>query len=112
MVRSTKILEIIEEENLIQNAENKGKYLLDHLLKIQEQYPNLLSNVRGLGLLIAFDLPNKELVHKFKKEAFKHYLLVMHCGEKTIRLRPILDITIEDILTFIDIINKVLDSLG
>ncbi|MGE5400635.1 MAG: L-lysine 6-transaminase, partial [Ignavibacteriales bacterium] len=65
MVRSKRNLEIIEEDNLVENAEYTGKILLDGLLNLQETFPKLISNVRGLGLMCAFDLPDPELRKEF-----------------------------------------------
>ena len=60
MVRCQKYLEIIEEENLIKNAENQGKRLLQGLEEIEKKYPQKISNARGRGLMCAFDLPTPE----------------------------------------------------
>ncbi len=80
MVRSKHIMRIIEEENLINNSFEMGKYLLDELLKIQNEYPELISNARGLGLMCSFDLPNGELRNRFRDECFKNKLIILGCG--------------------------------
>ncbi|MCH8325700.1 MAG: L-lysine 6-transaminase [Bacteroidetes bacterium] len=97
MVRSKRILEIIEEENLVENARLQGDYLLENLHKIQEDFPSLISNARGLGLMCSFDLPDGDTRNKFTKESLKEKLLILGCGEKSIRFRPPLNITKEEL---------------
>jgi L-lysine 6-transaminase len=53
--------------------------------------------VRGRGLMLAFDLPDMALRDAFWKGAFELGLLVLRGGERSIRLRPVLDIT-EDVI--------------
>ena len=67
MVRFTKIMEVIKNENLVENAKIHGKYLLTKIYQIQNDFPNLFSNARGLGLLCAVDLQNSDTRDKFVK---------------------------------------------
>ncbi|MCH7827147.1 MAG: L-lysine 6-transaminase [Bacteroidetes bacterium] len=110
MVRSKRILEIIEEENLVENARLQGNYLLKNLHKIQKDFPSLISNARGLGLMCSFDLPNGDTRNKFTKESLKEKLLILGCGEKSIRFRPPLNITKEELDEGIEVIRKLLNS--
>jgi len=48
--------------------------------------------VRGRGLMLAFSLPNREVRDKFWTGAYELGLLVVRCGERSIRLRPVLDV--------------------
>ena len=59
MVRLTIYLELIEKEKLVDKAAQTGKYLLQGLHDLQNEFPNLVSNARGQGLYRAFDLPSK-----------------------------------------------------
>ena len=90
MVRSQRILEIIEEDNLVENSAVVGKYLLEKLQSLGEKFPQLMSNIRGRGLMCAFDLPTTEMRNEFRNYAFEMGLIVLPCGEKTIRFRPAL----------------------
>jgi len=96
MVRSTRILEIIAAENLVENARQVGAYLLSGLHQLAEEFPKLVSQVRGRGLMIAFDLPDPELRKKAVDACRAEGVLVLPCGERSIRLRPFLDLTKED----------------
>ena len=103
-VRSTHFLRIIENENLVQNARAQGARLLEELRLIGKKHPGLTA-VRGLGLLLAFDLPGRELRDRFWSGAYELGLLVLRCGERSIRLRPAMDLkedAIEAALKIID----------
>ncbi|WP_257667117.1 L-lysine 6-transaminase [Parapedobacter tibetensis] len=107
MVRSTKILEIIEEDHLLQHAEKTGAYLQQQLHALVRQYP-ILSNVRGMGLFCAFDFPNKPLRDTFLKKGMEYGALFLGCGERTIRFRPALIVQPGDIDNGMAIIQQVM----
>jgi L-lysine 6-transaminase len=90
-VRSTHYLRIIEEERLVENARAKGEVFLAELNALAHKYP-AVSAVRGRGLMLAFDLPNTAQRDAFWKGAYELGLLVLRGGERSIRLRPVLDV--------------------
>jgi len=108
MVRSTQIMRIMEEENIIENVNKRSKYLMNRLNEIKVHFPNLVDNVRGLGLLCSFDLPTKELRNEFRNIAEQEKLLILGCGVNSIRFRPMLNITDEELEEGLQIIEKVL----
>ena len=110
MVRCQKYLEVIDEENLIRNAEVQGKRLLDGLTKISEKFPDTISNARGRGLMCAFDLPNPKKRDEFKNRVYANGLIIIGCGAKTIRFRPPLIITSEEVDSALEILNKSLKT--
>jgi L-lysine 6-transaminase len=89
MFRSTRYLQIIEEENLVKNAETVGEYLLTGLKDLCED-TDLISNVRGKGLMVALDLPTTKQRDELKKQLYKNKVLILGCGQKSIRFRPAL----------------------
>lgn len=97
MVRFTIYLEIIKEEKLVDKASKNGSYLLSKLLDLQIENPNLVSNARGKGLFCAFDLPNSSDRDKVIKNMEAEGALILGCGKKSIRFRPHLNITKENI---------------
>lgn len=109
MIRFKLILEVIEKENLVLQAKEKGEYLLSKIHELVNKHPNL-SNPRGLGLLCSFDFENEESRDRFVKKAFNHKLLILGCGEKSIRFRPHLTVSVEDIDTTFKIIHNILNS--
>ena len=79
--------------------------MLAELESVARRHPVMTAG-RGAGLLLAFDLPNRELRDRFWNGAFELGLLVLRCGERSIRLRPVLDVT-DDIL---DDAIKIIDA--
>ncbi|HEY4194849.1 MAG TPA: aminotransferase class III-fold pyridoxal phosphate-dependent enzyme, partial [Mucilaginibacter sp.] len=110
MVRSSKIMEIIEEDNLCDNAAIVGEYLQNQLSKIAERN-SIISNVRGKGLLTAFDFPDKTKREKFIKEGMERNVMFLGCGNKTIRFRPALIMDKDHIDEGVDVIEKILEIL-
>ena len=106
MVRCQKYLEVIRDENLVYNAKIQGELLLKELLEIQENHPNLISNVRGKGLMCAMDLPTTEKRDEIRKRIYDNGLVILGCGEKTIRFRPPLIVTADEISEIINCIEK------
>ena len=96
MVRCERVIEIIEEEKLIDNAATMGAYLLRVLQDLAQEHRNMTA-VRGRGLWAAFDMPSHEARNRLLKCCFDAELLVLACGERSIRLRPALDITADSI---------------
>ena len=89
MVRSSQILQIIEEDNLCENAATVGAYLKNGLLGLAKKF-DLISNVRGKGLMCAFDFPRKEMRDAFINKGMEKNVMFLGCGNQTIRFRPAL----------------------
>ncbi|WCT13985.1 L-lysine 6-transaminase [Mucilaginibacter jinjuensis] len=89
MVRSAKILEIIAEDNLCDQASQTGQYLQDQLVALS-QTTSLISNIRGKGLLTAFDFPDSDIRNSFINMGLENNTMFLGCGEKSIRFRPAL----------------------
>ncbi len=105
MVRATRYLEIIAEENLVENAHKLGEYLVASMKKVAERYPDLVTNVRGRGLMAAFDLPPDKR-DAFREQAQKNGLIIVGCGPRSIRFRPPLNLTPAEADEGIDIIER------
>ena len=110
MVRSTKILEIIEEDQLCNNAAEVGTYLLNHLKSFAGQYDKM-SNVRGRGLLCAFDLPDPAMRDRFIEEGLKHQVMFLGCGKQSIRFRPALNISKDQVDEGMEAMRLILPTL-
>ena len=110
MVRAQKFLEVIREENLIENARLQGERLLGALRDLAEEFP-AVSNARGLGLFAAFDMPDSETRTKVRAAAMKKGLIVLPSGERSIRFRPPLNVSGEEIDEGIAIIAASLREL-
>jgi L-lysine 6-transaminase len=110
MVRSTRILEIIEEDKLLSKASNSGDYLQNRLLKISEKQDKIM-NVRGRGLLTAFDFQNKSMRDKFIANGMTKNVMFLGCGEKSIRFRPALIIEEKHIDAGLEILESIVPAL-
>ena len=101
MVRSTIIMETIIEDGLVENARTVGKYFLDKLKELD------LQNARGRGLMIAFDLKNQTERDAFLKR-LKETVLALPSGQTSIRFRPHLTMSREDVDFVVDSIRKII----
>lgn len=90
-VRSTHYLRIIEEEKLVANARAQGAKFLEGLVDLARRYPALTAP-RGRGLMLAFNLLDTTRRDAFWKGCYELGLLVIRCGDRSIRLRPVLDL--------------------
>ncbi len=93
MVRFRKYLEIIITENLIENAKKVGQYFLGELQSFEKEFEGQVSNVRGRGLMIAFDLPTGTRRTEFLNAAFRKGMIALGCGQRSVRFRPALNLT-------------------
>lgn len=108
MVRCSAILRIIEKEHLVDNACQRGKELLTGLEDLCLDFPTILSNPRGRGLMCAFDLNDTASRDTFREKLLEEKLLVVGCGKRSIRFRPHLVINAEEVQQILYIIRKVI----
>ena len=99
------VLDIIEQENLIMRSAQIGAIFNERLTALQAKYPQLISQVRNQGSMIAIELmsdgdieqPNTELTQAIIANAAKHGLILLACGfyGNVIRFLPALTISDE-----------------
>jgi L-lysine 6-transaminase len=107
MVRATRYLEIIKEENLVENADTRGKELLEGIQDLENRYPEKIHNARGRGLLVAFDLNTTAERDRFIDKLYRENdMLALKTGEKGIRFRPSLAVKADEISEAINRIEK------
>jgi L-lysine 6-transaminase len=111
MVRSTKYLEIIEEENLVENAKKVGNYLGQKLEELQSEYSDIFVNSRGRGLFRAIDFKDASRRDEFIKACYKNKMIILASGARSIRFRPALNISESQIDSGIDIIRQSIKEL-
>ena len=112
MVRVCREVEIIESENLIEKASINGELLAQGLKKLEGKH-TFMHNVRGMGLYQGFSLDSPERKSKLVKSARDNYgLLLLGAGDRTIRTRPNLSVTAEDITRFLNLLDSALTSVA
>jgi L-lysine 6-transaminase len=112
MVRVVREIEIVEQEGLIQRAAENGARLACGLRKVVKKYSAIAWNVRGLGLYQGFSLDTPErrsMVLKIAREEFG--LLLLGAGQRSIRTRPNLSVTAEEIDRFLEMLDGVLSRV-
>ena len=111
MVRCTMYLEEYRKENLLESVRDNGKRLLAELHNLQGDFPHMVANARGLGLLAAFDLPDAEKRRDFLNKLFELRLLMLPCGQSSVRFRPALNTPWPDLEEGLSIVRKALEQL-
>ena len=111
MVRITLYLEIIAAEDLVNQAATNGEYLVSKIQDIQADFDGLVSNARGRGLFAAFDLPDGTARDNLANLIIAEGALILGSGKKTIRFRPHLNISREEIDLADDIIRRAIAQL-
>jgi L-lysine 6-transaminase len=112
MVRSRRLLEIMERDRLFPRAAELGEGLLAGLEKLAATHPGLVSNARGRGLMCAIDLPGPaqrdEALRRLRTE---EHVLALGCGERAIRFRPALTVRAEELELAVTALDRVLTRM-
>ena len=111
MLRFQLVLEIIENENLIENSRAVGEFLLNGLKQLAQKYPDHISAARGKGLMCAFDLKDGASRDWLRKALYDEGVIVLTCGDQSLRFRPHLNVTKEEIQIILDKINSIFENL-
>jgi len=112
MVRSQRYFEVIDEEKLVDNAARVGAFFLGELQRFSEEFPSLVSNVRGRGLMAAFDLPSGEVLDKALKAFMANDVMVLASGQRSARFRPPLNLSMDEAAEGIRRMERALKELA
>jgi L-lysine 6-transaminase len=107
MVRCARYLEIMVEERLVENAAKVGKVFRQGLEALQCDFPKV-TNARGRGLMLGFDLPDGEARERVRQDSWDAGLACLSCGPRTIRFRPPLLFSEADVDQALTILRSVL----
>jgi L-lysine 6-transaminase len=110
MVRCEIVLEAMREHDLIRNAERVGAHLLERLRALCAESPQLTSNPRGRGLMVAFDLPSKEQRDAVLRRARERGLLLLPSGQRALRMRPALTLRADEADRGIELLRAALQA--
>jgi L-lysine 6-transaminase len=112
MVRVVREMEIVESEDLIAQAAIRGEELSRGLNLLVAKYPELISNVRGLGIYQGFSMATPALKRELIDLALREFgLLLLGAGNRSIRTRPNLSVTADEVRQLIEILDEALERL-
>src|SRR6476661_6206370 len=97
MVRSRRILEIMESDDLTVRAAKAGRYLLDRLDGLADEFPGVVLDVRGRGLMCAFSLPSGEERDELIRRLWERRVIMLASGPNSVRFRPTLTVSRDEI---------------
>ena len=99
------VLDQIFKKSFLNNVSKNSKYFHNELKKIQAQYPSIIKEVRGVGLLIGLQLYKDQ--KRFIEKLEKNKLLTIRAAENVVRILPPLNVKKSEIDLAIKIIRKV-----
>src|SRR3989344_5722608 len=108
MALGIETIRTIKRDKLLLRNKRNGEYMRKRLKEIEEDVP-VISDVRGLGLMSAFDLTTTRLRYDVVIECFKKGLILLGCGGKGIRLIPPYVVSKDEIDEAFEVIIKSID---
>ncbi|AKU08119.1 class-III pyridoxal-phosphate-dependent aminotransferase [Haloferax gibbonsii] len=110
-IQGTLTLDVIQEQDLMANATEKGTRFRADLSRLAERTP-CLTDVRGLGLMTAVEFDTKDRRDAVLKAALSEGLLTLGCGKRSLRLLPPLDVTDRELDLALECFEAALDSVA
>lgn len=110
MVRFDRILEVMEANEVVDHAAQVGEHLQHRLHELASDFPSV-TNVRGRGLMCAFDVPSMAFRSQLLARCYDEGVVILGCGEHSVRFRSPLTITREEINAGIERLRKALASV-
>ena len=111
MVRSRRILEVIESDGLFGRATELGAHLLSRLDLLAGHFPELVRDVRGRGLMCAFSLPGAAQRDELIARLWDRHVIMLPSGTDSVRFRPALTVTRGEIDAAVDAVRSALTDL-
>ena len=105
MAVGNSVMDIVSSKKFLINVKSVSKYFLLSLNKIKDEYPNIIKEIRGRGLLIGMQLYTDQT--KFIKKLMENKLLTIRAAENVIRILPPLNVKRNEIDQALKIIKKV-----
>jgi 4-aminobutyrate aminotransferase/(S)-3-amino-2-methylpropionate transaminase len=108
-LQAAAIVREVQDKDLLQNVNRVGEYLQKELKEISRKHGKL-QDVRGQGTFIAFDMPTGQERDALIGEMRKNGVNIGGCGERAIRLRPMLTFQMKHADIFLDTLEKVVSA--
>ena len=112
-VVGTYAIKVLVDDKLAENAQKQGDYLMNHLNSIKDEFPDKIKEVRGKGLLTAFEMHNEKHLdgHIVSVELLNHGVYAKETHHTTVRLAPALTINKNQIDLLSEAIRSVVKGL-
>jgi L-lysine 6-transaminase len=111
MVRSTAFVNIMTRENTLQNVREQGRTVLEGLHALEARFPGRVTEVRGSGLMCAFDLENGTIRNTLVDTIFKNGAIILPCGTRSVRFRPPLNISSSEVALALELIERSMEEV-
>ncbi len=113
MVRFCREWQVVREERLIEQVPAKAQVLVDGLNRLAAEHHRLIFNVRGMGLYQGLSVRRPQDKGRLIETALcEQQMLLLGAGAQSIRFRPPLDVTVDDIGLLLDKLDRVLRRLA
>ena len=110
MTVGNSVMDIISNKKFLKNVKSISEYFFSNLNKIKNEYPNIIKEIRGRGLLIGIQLKTDQT--KFIKKLMDNNLLTIRAAENVVRVLPPLNVKKSEINLALKIIKKVCSELN
>lgn len=110
MVRSRRILEVIESEGLLGNATAMGDHLLSQLRLLATEFPHAVLDPQGRGLMCAFSMPTAADRDELIRRLWDRRVIMLPSGSTSVRFRPALTVTRDEIDACLDVVRETLTT--
>jgi L-lysine 6-transaminase len=108
MVRSRRILETIEGEHLLPRVADLGRHLLGRLRDLAAEFPGIVVDPRGRGLMCAFSMPTAAQRDDLIAKLWDRRVIMLASGPDSVRFRPALTASRDDVDAAVDSVRSVL----
>ncbi|WP_197374221.1 L-lysine 6-transaminase [Mycolicibacterium baixiangningiae] len=108
MVRARRILEVIESDGLLERAAHAGGYLQARLEHLAAEFPGVVGDVRGRGLMCAFSLPTPAERDALIRRLWERHVIMLASGVDSVRFRPALTVSRAEIDDAVDAVRRAL----
>ena len=101
-------ISVLLEENLVQQAQEKGDYMLPRLNELAQSYPQVMSSARGVGLMLGMEFVDHDMGYAVAKNLFQRNILISgtYINARVLRIEPPLVISYEQIDKFLKALEE------
>ena len=103
---------LLLEGGLVHNAEIRGHEAMTGLIPIRSRFPDIVTDVRGKGLMIGIEFDTAERTEAVQWEAFQRGLLVLEAGKRTIRMSPALTVSAAELETALALFGEAVAAVA